>query len=85
MAKASSSDKQLMIVLTECLTKSSLENPSDSTAPPWVASVSMDPEMSSTQIMDAGSLVAGASGAVILRFMSRSLLKTVDCFSTVRN
>lgn len=59
MANASFSDKELIMVLTECFTKSSLENPSDYTAPPWVASVSMDPEMSRTQIIEAEGLTAG--------------------------
>ena len=57
-----------MIVLTECLTKSSLENPSDSALPGWVASVSIEPEISSTQMIDTDGLTAGAGGDVILTF-----------------
>lgn len=63
------SDKEFMIVLTECLTKSNLENPSDSTAPPWVASVSIEPEMSSTHMIETDGLAAGAYGVVIDKFM----------------
>ena len=64
--------KELIIVLTECLTKSNLENPSDSTAPPWVASVSMEPDMSRTHIIEIAGLFWGSAGEVIFTFTRRS-------------
>ena len=59
-------------------TRSNLEKPSDSTAPPWVASVSIDPEMSKTQIMEIGCLFSGAEGEVIFMLIARSPSIMVD-------
>lgn len=55
-----------MMVLTECLTRSSLLNPSDYLDWPSVASESMEPEMSRTQMMATGLRLASSLGGVIL-------------------
>lgn len=49
--RISPSSKEWITVLTECLTKSSLLNPSDYVDCPCVASESIEPEMSKTQMI----------------------------------
>lgn len=58
-ARRSLSLRELMMVLMECLTRSSRVNPFYSSSFPVLleASVSMEPEMSKTQIIDTGFLL----------------------------
>lgn len=65
-------------MFTECLTKSNLEKPSDYSFPGWVASVSIDPDISKTQMMDTEGLGVGASGETIFKLIWRSSSITDD-------